>query len=224
MRQVLFGIRLTFAAEKLIHSLSERVFEGLGGTVTESRLVPEPGMRLRVRAGKIGVLWNPNACEVTMEDVTSHDECIETIVGFLGKINEVAPIDKLQKRVLLNYWILPAPTYDFVSLERKYRETMIVENEVTRGNRDSSVIIDSEAGEWTLHHQSGAMVPQQLLSECLKFGLEDVPKVFLFLETSIMEQKVVEYSREETRRFLRQSLDYCILHSQAFQRIWEGIL
>lgn len=224
MRPVQFGIRLMFAQDKRSHPLSRKVFEALGGKVEKPEPIVESGTRIRLVEEKMAIIWNPDVCQIQMENVSGREYCIERMLAGLERINEAAPIGELKQRLVLTCWILPAPQYDFASLERKYRETMIASHDLTRDARDSSVILDIGVGDWVLHHQSGAMAPQQLLDAYLHFDLEDVPKSFLFLEASIIDSHVVKYARKETHSFLVKSLDLCTSHSERFHGMWEGLL
>ena len=226
MRLVQLGIRLNFAEEGRIYTLGQKVYTAITGEFP-SKPAPEytEGFKLRVSKRKLAIIWNPRRCIVASEDVSNLDKCIETILTALEQITSAAPIYKLNERHVVTYWILPAPNYDFPSLEQKYRAIMIAQNEVTGIAYDSSTVLDIRIGDWILHHQSGAMGPQQLLEgNYLQFKVDDIPKAFLFLEASIMEKKVLEYSSEDTRDYLARSLDYCKSHSDAFYQIWEGIL
>ncbi len=225
MRLVQFGIRLDFAEERRIYTLAQKVREVIIGRIPSERKPPyELGSLIPVSKKKLAIIWEPQWCLIALEDVSNLDKSIETILTTLEQINSAAPIYKLNERRVSTYWILPAPNYDFPSLEQKYREIMIAQNEISNLASDSSVILDIEMGEWILHHQSGAMWPQQLLDDYLQFKPDDIPKAFLFLEASIMEQKVLEYSTKETQDHLLRSFNYCKSHSDGFARIWEGIL
>lgn len=226
MRLVQFGIRLDFAEEGRIYTLGQKVYRAITGEVpSKPELGYTEGFKLRASKRKLAIIWNPHWCVVASEDVSNPDKCIETILTTLEQISSAAPIRKLNERRVITYWILPAPNYDFPSLEQKYRERMIAQNEISSLAYDSSAVFDIRIGEWILHHQSGAMDPQQLLgSDYLQFKADDIPKTLLFLDTSIVDKKVVEYSSKDIRNYLVASLDHCKFHSDAFHRIWEGIL
>jgi len=142
----------------------------------------------------------------------------------LEKIVKIAPIGEISNRMFITHWILPAPNYDFASLERKYRETMIVENDISSVAYDSSVILDIGSDKRTLHHQSGAMAPPQLHQTYLRFKLDNVPKTFVFLEAAIWDKDVIQYSMKEMHSFMEKSLDDCVSHSKLFHQFWEGRL
>ncbi len=226
MRLVQLGIRLDFAEERRIYTVGQKVVEAITGEVPVEPKPPHTqGVKFRSSKRKLAIVWNPLWCVIASEDVSNLDTCIETILTTLEQISSAASIYKLSERRVITYWILPAPSYDFPSLEQKYREIMIAQNEISSLASDSSTVFDINMGKWTLHHQSGTMEPQQLLGgNYLQFKADDIPKAFLFLEASIMEKKVLEYSNKDTRNYLVKSLDYCKSHTDAFNRIWEGIL
>lgn len=226
MRLVQFGIRLDLAEERRIYTLGQKVVAAITGKIPTER-EPEhatQGVKVRSSKRKLSIMWNPFWFSIALEDVPDLNKAAETILTTVDQISTVVPIYKLSKRQVSTYWILPAPNYDFPSLERRYREKMLAPNEISNSAADSSAVFDIRIGELTLHHQSGPMWPQQLLDDYLQFEADDIPEAFLFLEASIVEQKVVEYSREETLKHLAQAFEHCRFHSDAFQRIWKEIL
>jgi len=107
-------------------------------------------------------------------------------------------------------------------LNRKYSATMLAQNEFSSAAFDSSAVFDIQAGDWTLHHQSGPMQPDQLHANYLRFPLDDPPPHFLFLEASIVDGNVVQYAERDTQTFLSKSLELCSAHMALFQQIWEA--
>jgi len=224
MLPVQFGLLLRFATEIHAYSHSQRILETLGVKVTKTETLPERGVRLRVEQDKVAVVWQPNLCHITIENVSNPKHCIDVIMELLKGIVEIAPIDKTSRRMFNTFWILPAPNYNFASLERKYRDMMIVENEISSVAYDSSVILDISSGKWTLHHQSGPMAPPQLHQTYLRFKLDKVPKTFVFLEATMLDNDLIQFSLEETHNFMEKSLDDCVSHSELFHQFWEGRL
>lgn len=206
--------------------VSQQVFEALGGRpeLLAARQITTEGVNIRVDKEKMTVAWNPIGCRITMENISDRDHCLKMILSGLQTIDSAAPIGKVSANRFFTHWILPAPQYDFASLERKYREIMIVPSDITQDTYDSTVILDIKADDLTLHHQSGAMEPKQLHKVYLKYKLDNVPKVFLFLEASIQEDKVVQYAGEDMQSFLTRSLEICTSHSEVFNKFWEGLL
>lgn len=206
--------------------VSQQVFEALGGRpeILAARVETREGVNIKVAEKKMLVSWNPTGCRITMENISDRDHCLKMILSSLQRIDSVAPIGKLSVNRFFTHWILPTPKYDFVSLERKYREAMIVPSDITRGTYDSSIILDIKVGKLTLHHQSGVMEPKQLHKSYLKYKLDNIPEVFLFLEASIQEDKVVQYADEEMKSFLASSMEICNSHSEVFNKFWEGLL
>lgn len=215
-----------FEEPVLTPPVSQQVFEALGGRpeLLAARQITTEGVNIRVDKDKMTVAWNPTGCRITMENISDRDHCLKMILSGLQTIDSAAPIGKLSSNRFFTHWILPTPKYDFVSLERKYRETMIVPSDITRDTYDSCIILDIKVGKLTLHHQSGAMEPKQLNKVYLKYKLDNVPKVFLFLEASIQADKVVQYAGEEMQSFLTRSLEICTSHSEVFNKFWEGLL
>ena len=224
MQPVQFGLWLQFVEEIRGHSLSYQVLTTLGGKLTEPERIPERGVRFRLDQDKVSIIWTPTYCFITSENVSDKKHHIDRIVSVLEIINRVATIGKLSTRRFQTYWILPTPQYDFVSLERKYRETMITQNEVTNAAYDSSTFFDIREDKWILHHQSGAMEPQQLQGSYLRFKLDNVPKTFIFLEATILDKNVIQYSKGETHSFMESSLERCVSHMKKFNQIWEKCL
>ena len=226
MKPVQFVLRLQFAEAMRTHSLSYEVFTALGGKLPETETEPviERGVRLLLSKEKIAVLWLPTRCQIAVEDISDEKHCIDRIIAVLETIDGAVKIGKLNSRELLTYRILPTPQYDFVSLERKYREMMIAKNEVSDSVYDSSAILDIRRGKWILHHQSGAMEPKQLQKNYLTFKLDNMPKTFIFLQAGLIDTTMIEYSREEVYSFMETGQENCISHMDEFNRICEGHL
>lgn len=232
MKPVQFCLRLQFAEAVRMYPLSYQIFSRLTGKPLEPKPEPiiEHDARLRVEKDKMTVVWIPTSCRITLEelsdipDASDKKHYIDRIISTLETINEVAKMGKLSYKRLLTYWILPTPQYDFVSLERKYREIMIAKNDISDTAYDSSTILDFRRDKWDLHHQSGAMEPQQLHGEYLAFKLDNVSKTFIFLEASLTDNNVLQYSREEAHSFMEGALEICISHMEEFKRIWKECL
>lgn len=224
MLLIQIGIQVIYKEEIPAYHPSQTVFEALGGTVKRPESSIETGMRIRIPNDKVVIKWNTKRFAIAMEKVSNPDYCTNVIMANIKKIDEAVSIPKLNSRSVGTCWILPAPGHDFTSIERKYREKMIVHNDIICDTYDSSIVLDIKAGEQTLHHQSGAMNSEQLQNTYLNFEADKVPETFLFLEASIHEKKVVQYSHEEMQSFLAKSLETCIHHGIAFQQIWEGVI
>jgi len=205
-------------------SFSYQISRALGGKSPEAERIMDRGVRLEFDKDKIAVVWAPTGCQIALENISDTKHCIDGIISVLETINGVARIGKLRDRRLLTYWILPTPQYDFVSLERKYREIMITQNDISNSAYDSSAIFDIKRDRWILHHQSGAMVRKQLQQGYLNFELDNVPETFIFLEAGLTDDNVIQYSRGETYSFMERSLENCISHMEKFNRFCEGRL
>jgi hypothetical protein len=229
MKPVQFGLWLRFAKPIYIRTLSYQIFKTLSGESPKQEPEPvmERGVRLRLDKDKMTVSWMPTYCQITSEeipDISNKKQYIDRIISVLETINGIAKIEKLRSKRLLTYWILLTPQYDFVSLERKYREMMITKNDISNTAYDSTAIFDIRRDKWILHHQSGPMEPQQLQQDYLSFKLDNLPKTFIFLETSLLDNTMIEYSRGEVYSFMERALELCISHMEEFNRICEGCL
>lgn len=227
MKLVQVALWLQFAEAMHIHSLSQQIFTILGGKSEEPEPVIERNVWLRIHKGKMTVSWTPTSCQIASEeisDISNTKQYIDRIISILETINGVAKIEKLRNKRLLTYWILPTPQYDFVSLERKYREMMITKNDISNTAYDSSAVFDIRRDEWILHHQSGAMEPKQLQQTYLNFKLDNLPRTFVFLEASLFDDHMIEYSRGEVYSFMEKALGDCISHMEEFNRICGGCL
>lgn len=224
MQPVQFGLSLRFVEEVRRYSLSYEILTALGGKLPEPERIAERGVRFKLNQDKMSVIWAPTHCYITVENVSDKKRCIDRIISVLEVINRVVTIEKLSGRRYITCWILPTVQYDFVSLERKYREIMIAQNDVSNAAYDSSTIFDIRGDKWFLHHQSGPMEPQQLQRTYLRFKLDNVPKTFIFLEATTVDKNVIQYSRGEMNSFMEKSLESCVSHMEEFNRIWEGHL
>ena len=209
MQPVQYGLWLQFAEVMRRYSLSYQIFTTLGGKSTEPERITERGVRLRLDQDKVSVTWTSTHCYITSENVSDKKHCIDRIISVLEVINNITTIEKLSGRRLQTYWILPTPQHDFVSLERRYRETMITRNDISNAAYDSSAIFDIRGDKWILHHQSGPMESQQLHKTYLRFKLDNTPKTFIFLEATTRDENVIQYSRSVYEWCLRTtSNDY----------------
>jgi len=225
MRLLGIDLRFDFVGEIREYTLAQQVHKAItGAKPKETRQQVAEDVMVRSPKRKLAVKWGSESFGVVLEEVTNIDDFTEVVMPLLDRINGVAPIDQLTGRMIITDWLLPTPSYDFAALEQKYRKTMMTPQSIQDGTFDSSVILDSKVKDWILHHQSGAMSVKQLLRDYLAFKPDNVPNVFLFLLTSIEETKVVQYSNEEMRNFLAKSFALCKSHSDAFERIWEGVL
>lgn len=229
MKPVQFVLRLQFAEAMRIHPLSYEIVTKLSGELPKPEPEPmiERGVRLQMSKGKMTISWIPTYCQIALEeisDISDARQYIDRIISVLETINGVAKIGKLSKREFRTYWILPTPQYDFVSLERKYREIMITKNDISDTAYDSSIIFDIRRDKWILHHQSGAMELQQLQKNYLNFKFDNMPKTFIFLEAVLTDNNMIQYSRGEVSSFMERALENCISHMEEFNRICEGCL
>lgn len=223
----LLGIELSFDFVEEIreYTLTQQVHKAITGRMPEESIQQvREEVLVRSPKRKLAVKWDSQSFGVGLEEVTNIDNFAEVIIPLLNRINEVAPIDQLTRRMIMTEWLLPTPNYDFAALEQKYRKTMMAPQPIQDSAFDSSIILDIKVKDWILHHQSGAMGIKQLLLDYLAFKPDNVPKVFLFLLASIAETKVVQYSSEEMRSFLVKSFALCKSHSDAFEKIWEAVL
>ena len=226
MHLVHFAVDLDFAEETRLPSPAETVYKTITGQKARKSARPaEPGVHVEMAGEKVDIRWRQEACKIVVEHTPSPEYCVETVLSWLSQINKVARMGKISSTKVVTHWLLPAPDYDFASLERKYREKMIAGSEdILKGTFDSSAILDIHIGDCILHHQSGSMDPEQLLEDFLLFKPDEVPKVFLFLFASVTSEKVVEYSEDGMRQHLITLFGHCKSHSDVFGQIWEGVL
>ena len=227
MKPIQFVLLLRFAEQKRTNALSSQVLEVLGGKIPEKRQgtnVPMEGMELKVTAKKATINWDTNSCLVRSEELSNEERTIETILSFVDRINKVAPIEKIATRNFTVNWILPAPKHDFTSLEKLYRATMIAKNEISDLASDSSTVIDIKVDKRIIHLQSGAMETQQLIQNSLLLKMEEMERNFIFLETSVREKNMIQYSMRNTSKFIKVSLECAKSYSKSFEKIWGGRL
>ena len=157
-----------------------------------------------------------------MDDIL---KCISNFTKTLETVNKVVPVGKILSKRLRVYWILPASKYDFKNLEMKYRQIFVNDSEIFSNCIDSTVVIDMKRDEWKFSHQSGAMEVAQLQNLFRVFNIkEGQAKIFLFLATTITDEQLEEYSRENMENFLNKSYEICKTHSDKFEGIMEEIL
>lgn len=194
MRLVQSGLVLFLSNIVRTVSYTHKIHKALGVRTAEPDFAPERGIDFKDEKGKAVVIWRPNYCKIAIEDVSNTRDHISTILSFLERINDVAPIGEIRASNLMTNWIHPTPNYTFAALVSKYSEIMVAENDISNAAYDSSVLYDIGINAQTLHHQSGAMDPSQLQRNYLHFKLDNIPKTFIFLEATIKDDNVIQYS------------------------------
>lgn len=223
MQLVHFKIGFQFDETTSLHTPARKIFQTLSGKATKAK-ASEPGANLKFEKSKLEIIWRYERCRVSMEDTDDSKKCLSMVKGILERIDNAAPMGKLNNTEILTEWILPAKKHDFNSLNELYEKTMICTKEFMPGRYDSSVILDSRTGDFVLHHQSGPMMEEQLAKEYLVFKRPNLPKYMIFLIVGARYQKVIQYSKEEMNRFIEDAFDLCESHSNEFSKIWEGKL
>lgn len=223
MQLVQLQIALEFDESTQLHTPARKIYDVLAATPPKAK-PKEPGTNIRNEKQKLLINWRYERCRVVLERTENRDECVSLMMRLFEAIDSVAAIGKIQDMDVRTSWILPVPRHSFDSLNELYMHTMISQKEFMKGTHDSSIILDGRIDDFLFHHQSGPMEPKQLLETFLVFKRENLPKVFIFLLTSITYKKVIEYSRSEIHRLLMDALHKCERHSEDFGKIWEGKL
>lgn len=217
-----FDLRLQFAEDTKLRTPIKAVCELLGEEVSEEI---EPVIS-REENAQFAVRWDYDEIGILKEDVGSVRRCITRFLETTENINKVAPIGNLSKRQLTVDWILPTDKkYKFKQIELKYRKVFIISNELVKGSFDSSMLLDIDCEQGTLHHQSGAMKIPQLKDDFRSFEIgKNHPRVFLFLQTEIENKQVTTYSKEDMRDFMWKSYQICKSHATHFRKVMETVL
>ena len=225
MQLVHFSVELEFAEKRHLPSPAKNVYRALSGKKPDKGEVVEPGAHISLSDKRVDIRWRFDRCRVILEDASSLKRCVETVLLWLSQIDKVAPMGEIDSTKVTTCWLLPTPRYDFASLERKYREKMIVSNkDILKGTFDCSVMFDADIGDCKLYHQSGAMEHQQLLKNYLFFKPDEVHEVFLFLLARVTNEDKVEYSKGGMHKQLSALFNHCMSHSNAFDQIWKEAL
>ncbi len=223
MQLVRLRIEFQFDETTSLHTPARRVFETLGGKATKAK-ASEPGANLKFEKSKLEINWRYEKCRVSIEDTNDSGKCLSMVKGILEKINNTAPMGKLNDTEITTEWILPTKKHDFRSLEELYAKTMMCTEEFMPGRYDSSVVLDSRTGDFVLHHQSGPMMEKQLAKEYLAFKRPNLPKNLIFLMIGAKYVKMIQYNKDEMNRFIEDAFGLCESHSKEFSKIWEGKL
>ena len=218
-------LSLDFAENTQLRTPARAVFETFLGEVKKERRPHEPPANIRNEKEKTVIRWDYKSCNIIQEDVDDILKCISNFTNIIVTVNKVAPVGKILSKRLRVYWILPVSKYDFKNLEMKYRQMFIKDSEIFSNCTDSTVVIDMKRDEWKFSHQSGAMDVAQLQNEFRVFNIkEEQAKIFLFLATTITDEQLEEYSRENMENFLNKSYEICKTHSDKFEGIMEEML
>jgi len=226
LRLVHCAIEIGFTEKSRLATPAERVLEAISGKGGKKMKRPlDPGVSVKDDDKKVDIRWQRGRLTIELEDLSVIGSCLEVILGWMERINAVAPIGNVRRTNVTMFWIYPAPKYDSISLERKYREVMVVKHEgVFEGVFDSSVLFDSVKDAGELHHQSGPMGIKQLKEGYLTFDISDVPDNFIFLWCGCKSGKMVEYSQEGMSKHLNNIFKCCKLHSDEFSKMWEEVI
>jgi hypothetical protein len=217
-------LTVNFANQHVSRSISDRLYEALGGKGSGSKVI-EPPFRLRSDKDRQLISWDTQHCQIIIEKIDNPDDCIERILELLCVIDKVAPLQKLSDQSLVTHWILPAQKYNnFEALEHTYRGRIIIDNPLWDKVIDSSFMCDMAINGVRLHHQSGPMEPDQFKDGYSSFPIENIPKLFIFWLINVSSDKIIEYSSEEMRKFINVAYEYSKNHSESFERMWEGIV
>jgi len=227
MQAIQYLLRVQFAEPKHTRLISDRILEALGGESANksgNRHGTTEGARLRVKENNSLTEWTTNHCKISVEELSNPKKEIQFVLSQLEKINGVERLGQFVLTRFSIFWIIPTPAMNFHELEKIYRANMISKNVITDLALDSSVILDFDINGLVFHHQSGAMEPKQLRSQYLRYDNENIPKSFLFLETTIIYKDKLEYDKKAIEIFLDNSLRHCTTHSNSFENIWGGML
>lgn len=222
-----FEAFIDFSEEDIPESISTKVRAVLiGKKPSPSDVGREPDVTVISAREKSEISWNHKRCRFLFESEPNLIKYADNVLSLLGRIQSVAPITAIKETRVDMYWMLPAPGYSFVTLERKYRETMTMPYEdLMLGISDSSVLFDADLAGIHLYHQSGAMKPAQLTMSYLNFEYDgDLPEAFMFLTTRVSSKEVVQYSESAVRQHFTKLVQCSENHSKLFEHIWRDVL
>lgn len=218
-----FELTLIFAEDTRLKTYVGAVSEALGEEITGE--ISQPVI---VRRGKekFAARWDYAKCSMLKEDVDNSNECINEFIETIETINGVAPIGKLSSRNIRVDWVLPVnDKYNFKKLEVEYRRIFIKQTSLSNKAYDSSVLLDIKCDQGILHHQSGPMGIAQLQDGWRSFKTKDgYPNLFLFIDSVINDEQLIEYSKLDMKKFVKNSFQLCKSHAENFEKIVGGVL
>lgn len=223
MELVSFELDITFTETGEVGTPAYRLFKAVSSEPQPKRL-EEPGVRITDKEKSAIIGWEYDSCYIKIDNQANSNKCIQLLFKYLDIINSIVPITEIENRKLITYWMLATPNHDFISLEQLYRGKSIQQYSFANGVYDSSVIFDIKIGNYSLHHQSGAMEPNQLNADYLEYERKDLPKTFIFLYASVLDETILQYNREGMESFTREAFNYCLEHSKEFGEVWERYL
>ncbi|MBM2825308.1 MAG: hypothetical protein HW402_972 [Dehalococcoidales bacterium] len=224
MINVRIEIELTLDKMSVARTPSHEVFIKLTDGKLLRKPPQEPGVSIRDESIKRAFKWDYESCSILFEDVSNYDNCIAQLINILDDVNNTVPIKKISGIVLRTFWIIPTKC-DFQTLESKYHRTFIKDNPLFSNSFDSTVVLEIKIDSLELHHQSGAMMKNQLQTDFRVFKLkDDFPKVFLFLAATATSRDNVEYSNQHMREYIHKAFQICKAHSDNFEKTMEAIL
>ncbi len=229
MELISFFTTLYYLGKEKNEPITTKIRAALTGTTeTIVNTKPEPDVNIVSSKDKTRITWNRTIIRFKMEGQPNQIKCIENMLNTLTRINNIAPINTIFNTELQTCWILPTPNYNFPTLARKYKDTLIAHSsfkELFVGTFDYSVLFDAKIGDCQLRHQSGPMEPSQLTQVYLSFKHNrDFPGAFIFLFTRITCSNVVEYNENNIKHHVLKATEIAEKHSNTFQSIWGDLL
>lgn len=224
MSLVQFSIELQFDKTTQVRTPAYKVFNAFAMGEAPKIKPMEPGALLKNEDHKFEIDWRYQSCKITLEKTEKRDVYVDLLLDLLETINSAVPIGNIRKTITGTKWIFPAPQYNYASLNDLYIRTVLSKHEFLQGTSDAGIILDGRIDNLDTHHESGPMEPKQLLERFLVFKHENLPKLFIFLYTTISYTKVLKYSVGEMREFLQSAINRCESCGDNFGRIWEDNL
>lgn len=207
MDLVKFLVELRYSEPHRIFRVYDELYSSLTGQESPKREPALlPGFRLNVTERKMRVLVAPERSVVDLEYIPNPGYCVDTIIGTLRKINELAMLPTLGRLGARSWWIKPVEMGfdEFVTFckEKLFKPSSLVIDSVDVG---ASFVITHKGRK--LNVSLGPMGETQLKGMLFSKPAQ-LPKVVFFLDVDYSISEPLEYSERVVRDFVKEARDF----------------
>lgn len=188
-----------------------RVYDELYSALTEKEVAKRkpallPGFGLNITERKMRVTVDSQRSIVDLEYIPNPGYCVDTIVGTLRKIDDLAQLPSLTRIGARSYWIKPVEI-EFNKLVSVCKEKLFNPDSVVRDSVDvSAAFVVTHEGR-RVNISLGPMEDSQLRG-MLFSQPPQLPKVVLFVDVDYSMSGTLEYSETMVRDFVKEARDF----------------
>lgn len=199
-----------------------RVYDELYSALTEKEVAKRepavlPGFGLNVAERKMRVTVDSERSIVDLEYIPNPGYCVDTIVGTLHKIDDLAPLPSLTRIGARSYWIKPVEI-EFNKLVSICKEKLFKSDSFMRDSVDvGAAFVLTHKGR-RANISLGPMEDSQLRG-MLFSRPPQLPKVVLFVDVDYSMSGKLEYTERMVREFVKEAQDFAEEQSSKLEAI-----